>query len=542
MLSPNLIFLWIACLSGCVNLFYALKTRAWDWVGISIFLLLLSGAGSLWWWEWAGYVAGGFWLVFIIIPTLVGKVISQKSMRQQYDQALRWSYVLYWMHPTPNFRNNIITCKSMLALQQGDFDESKRLLESIVSKETSPGQYSTYMLYYQHGHWQELLSWLTEHYPPEKLRRDGSMVLILIRTLGEIGQPGRMIDTYQQYKPILQSRIYRSIRANCLLFLLAFCGEKAGVGKVIAGTLRDYNDTIQKYWLATADFVNGDETTYRNTLTQLRDTTSDMAMKHRIQLRLEQPGLVPIEGLLTPSQQAIVQEMVDELQQAHAYRAPVSQSSKRATATWVLIVLNLLFFIAEWPGGSEDPHNLYNLGAILLPFSLDKGEWWRIITANFLHFGPVHLILNMIALQYFGKFTESVLGSVRFLAVYLLCGLGSVALYGWGITELVHALPSATLEEWSIPSVQILVGASGGVMGLVGSHGGIALKRYLSQHYTRLSKRHLLSIGLIFGLQSIFDFITPHVAFLVHFMGFLIGILTGYLLLPVPKNEAEPNT
>src|SRR4051812_35376018 len=61
------------------------------------------------------------------------------------------------------------------------------------------------------------------------------------------------------------------------------------------------------------------------------------------------------------------------------------------------------------------------------------GDWWRIFTAAFLHIGPVHLLVNMLALLIFGSELERDLGRWRFLALYLLSALsGAVAIQLFG--------------------------------------------------------------------------------------------------------------
>ena len=56
-----------------------------------------------------------------------------------------------------------------------------------------------------------------------------------------------------------------------------------------------------------------------------------------------------------------------------------------------------------------------------------QGDWWRLITAAFLHYGPFHLILNMLGLYWFGSLLEQRIGSGRFLLIYLVSGLAGSA-------------------------------------------------------------------------------------------------------------------
>lgn len=98
----------------------------------------------------------------------------------------------------------------------------------------------------------------------------------------------------------------------------------------------------------------------------------------------------------------------------------------RAYVTFILIFVNLVVFILEMrSGGSTDLPTLYRLGA-LVSENIKQGEWWRLINANFLHFGWFHLISNMLALFFIGSIVELSIGVERYLIVYLLSGTGSM--------------------------------------------------------------------------------------------------------------------
>jgi membrane associated rhomboid family serine protease len=80
-----------------------------------------------------------------------------------------------------------------------------------------------------------------------------------------------------------------------------------------------------------------------------------------------------------------------------------------------------------------------------------EGEWWRLITATFLHYGPLHLGLNMLVLWFIGPPLEEYFGHWRYLLVYLVSGLAG----------------SAGALVWS-PSA-LTVGASGAIWGIMGA-------------------------------------------------------------------------
>lgn len=79
-------------------------------------------------------------------------------------------------------------------------------------------------------------------------------------------------------------------------------------------------------------------------------------------------------------------------------RLTAFRGHKIAIATYGLVSLNLLVFALEMAqGGSENLDTLYQLGA-LSPQEVWAGQWWRLLTANFLHFGWLHLLTNLIGL------------------------------------------------------------------------------------------------------------------------------------------------
>ncbi|SFL62861.1 rhomboid family intramembrane serine protease [Geodermatophilus ruber] len=110
------------------------------------------------------------------------------------------------------------------------------------------------------------------------------------------------------------------------------------------------------------------------------------------------------------------------------------------TVTVTLIGLNVAMFVvtavSAGLAGANPLDNQYSpLFAQLsqVPILVELGEDWRLLTAAFLHIGPMHLVLNMLALLIFGSELERQLGRWRYLAVYLISALGgAVALQLFG--------------------------------------------------------------------------------------------------------------
>ena len=182
----------------------------------------------------------------------------------------------------------------------------------------------------------------------------------------------------------------------------------------------------------------------------------------------------------------------------------------------VLIALNLAMFVAQsLMGGSTNPITLHRLGALEPYGVLRQGEYWRLIAALFLHYGPAHLLVNLFALYFFGPTLEQAIGSARFTACYLISGVGSCA-------EI------ALLWRFGWLEMDQLVGASAAVMGIVGAWAGSLIRDRHLPH----NRRTLRGIVVILVVQFVFDFLTPRVSMAAHLTGLATGFLLGLLLSP----------
>ena len=190
---------------------------------------------------------------------------------------------------------------------------------------------------------------------------------------------------------------------------------------------------------------------------------------------------------------------------------------KKPYATYGLISLNLVFFLLEIKnGGSENIDTLYRLGG-LVATEVWQGAWWRLITANFLHFGWIHLLSNMLGLYFIGTIVEFSLGVSRYLIAYFASGILAMFLFSFLALQVGY-------------SQQILVGASAAIMGMIGVIAAIYFQ-ILHKEKTRIAARRLRWVFLIVGLQFSLDFLNPRVSLLSHLLGFVVGFFVGVFML-----------
>ena len=180
-----------------------------------------------------------------------------------------------------------------------------------------------------------------------------------------------------------------------------------------------------------------------------------------------------------------------------------------------IILLNIAAFAAE-KISSTDPDRLLRLGAVVPHRVIWEHEYWRLVTALFLHYGILHLLFNLFALYLLGPAFERLIGSAKFLFCYLASGLGSST----GVVLLTLALPR--LEN----PYQQLAGASGCVMGIVGASAGFLLRhRHLPDAPARL--KDILTIIVV---QVIFDKLTPQISMSAHLCGLVTGFFLGLMI------------
>ena len=132
-----------------------------------------------------------------------------------------------------------------------------------------------------------------------------------------------------------------------------------------------------------------------------------------------------------------------------------------AKVTKALVAINVAVYVAELVtgGGVNGTGSTIYLHGVLYGPLVEQGDWWRLLTAAFLHYGPVHLILNMVGLYWFGSLLEERIGAARYLMLYLVSGLAG----------------SAGALLWSNGFLTPTVGASGAIFGILGA--GLVLER-----------------------------------------------------------------
>lgn len=177
--------------------------------------------------------------------------------------------------------------------------------------------------------------------------------------------------------------------------------------------------------------------------------------------------------------------------------------------TFVMIGACILAFIAELATGSTFfgtglAGQVAAKGALeAVPVAVDQ-QYWRLFTSAFLHDGIVHIGFNMYILYWVGRMIEPILGSLRFLALYL------AGLFAGAFGALVINPNSAT------------VGASGAIFGLLGA-------AFIMEHRRGVNPMHS-GIGLTIVLNLALSFLIPNISIGGHIGGLVGGAIAGWLM------------
>ena len=178
-----------------------------------------------------------------------------------------------------------------------------------------------------------------------------------------------------------------------------------------------------------------------------------------------------------------------------------------APATVGLVALNVLVYLVtvyQGAGVSQPGGQVFNDGALVGALIYTDGDWYRLVTAMFLHASLLHLAFNMLALYWLGTIVEHALGSWRFLLLYLVSGIAGSA------GALVLSNPTA-----------VTVGASGAIYGIMGA--------LLVLEYRATGSFAGQALGLIV-LNLALTFAIPNISVGGHLGGLAGGILATFAL------------
>jgi rhomboid protease GluP len=184
--------------------------------------------------------------------------------------------------------------------------------------------------------------------------------------------------------------------------------------------------------------------------------------------------------------------------------------------TIILLIINIIAFIIC----SQTGEVVYNVGSMNAESVFIDHEYYRLITAMFLHGDIEHIVSNMIFLVGIGQMVECAIGHVRFIILYMLSGLGA------SICSMLYSATSGNLYS--------SVGASGAVFGLIGAL--LILVIVHNGRFGYVSIRRLL-LAIVYMIYS--GISTQYVDNAAHIGGLICGIFIMALYNFISVNKKQ---
>ena len=187
--------------------------------------------------------------------------------------------------------------------------------------------------------------------------------------------------------------------------------------------------------------------------------------------------------------------------------------------TYSIIGINIVIYIFSAFFSQDmidmDMQTLVDMGALYGPFTVLKGEWWRLFTAMFLHGGMTHLLMNMFSLYLIGRGVEMYFDTRSYLIIYLFSGL-------------LGGLASLYMHPNSVG-----IGASGAIFGVFGALAGffLAHRDKIEAH----SKAFMKDFAIVLGINLVLGLSIPSIDVSAHIGGLIIGLIGGFVISKDPK-------
>jgi len=184
--------------------------------------------------------------------------------------------------------------------------------------------------------------------------------------------------------------------------------------------------------------------------------------------------------------------------------------------TYALMAINIAAFVVDLAlagrittGTDVEPGR-----GVLFAYGVYAGEWWRLVTSGFLHYGFFHLGLNMFVLYRIGPQIEQLLGQVQYLALYF------AAMFAGALGALLLSPNSAT------------AGASGAIFGLLGAAAAYQISNKVNIWQSGLGMLIAINLGI--------TFLVPGISIGGHVGGMIGGGAVGWAMFELERRRHSP--
>jgi membrane associated rhomboid family serine protease len=481
-------------------------------------------------------IGGGFCLVFL--PPALRNLARRALLGDRLRLARALVDARELLQPGMGARQESELISTILEVRSGQVEVAvgrlrerrDRMAEPVARRPLDERIVMTYLYARQ---WDEAVTWYEQHIQAPLSPLSPQLAVEMVRAYCERGELLKAAALVERLEgtPSANEPIWSLLLHRARLVFLAFAGRTEAVDSIVGpgGPLGAMPESARCYWTGMARLRAGDRNGARHSLTRSaalsgRDDRSREQAESTLR-RLDDPGVAGPHAM--PEDVNVLADRLTQLADARGREpgeaGPTAKPSARTPrlsgvgwrevpVTSGLVAANVLvaILLALATGQLADLGALARFGANVKSATL-AGEWWRLVASCFLHFGPLHLALNMYGLWVLGRLVEQFHGRRRMLVVYVMAGVGGAA------ASLAFGGPSTS------------AGASGAVFGLLGAAvAELALHRKL---YPRRWSGALLGNLLFLAVANVvIGVLYPMIDQAAHLGGFGAGALFGALL------------
>jgi rhomboid protease GluP len=511
-MDTNTILCWLTGVNGLAQFVRVLAAptaakRGWVFVLGAVLVLLAvllvvvpSHAG------WA-FVP---WFVFAVLPQIASAQAARASARGRHRLAGTLHRLAALLHPFDGWRDQVRLAPLFAAERAGDLVEARRLAEDLARTDGAAGGLAFAHLGVLSGDLDGWLARLAAEPRRAALVRDPSVITAWMAALGARGDVAGALRVYAAHalplephlRPASKLALRAAAAAQAGLVELATTSARAAEGGPTAAVALIRARALQRA---------GRAEEAQALLTELCRVPGLPGFERHLAERSLAGPYAPLDLELLDADAQRVRAELARTAAAEAAFALGGPGEHRPVATRGLaLVLASVFGVQLLHGEPTDIDALVLLGALVTPTELVPGAWLRPYSAAFLHFGWWHALLNLLGLLVLGGLLERRWGWRR----VLVC-------YGLAILTSSHAVVAL-----AGPDPAVFVGASGGVMGLLGALLG-RLVVGLVRGPSPLLRRQLVGVVAMVALQIAFDATTPIVSSTAHLVGLATGLVVG---------------
>lgn len=184
--------------------------------------------------------------------------------------------------------------------------------------------------------------------------------------------------------------------------------------------------------------------------------------------------------------------------------------------TYVLMAINIAVFVLDLSLKNRltEGTDVSAGDGVLFAYGVYAGEWWRLVTSGFLHYGFIHIAMNMFVLYRIGPQIEKLLGHVQFIALYFA-------------SMLAGSLGAMLLSPMSASA-----GASGAIFGLLGAAAAFQVSNKINVWQSGLGMLIAINLGI--------TFLVPGIAIGAHVGGIVAGGAVGWAMFELERRRKSP--